>query len=96
MTDPVSAEIAEAQQSLGDSWMARAACRGQDTELFYIDRSTSHGKVCGGCPVRAECLVAGLRDEFGVWGGSTPAQRRRIVHRLRARHLSVSDILQRG
>jgi WhiB family transcriptional regulator, redox-sensing transcriptional regulator len=38
--------------------------------------------VCGGCPVRQECLELSLRDwtvgQHGVWGGTIPAERARL------------------
>jgi hypothetical protein len=41
-------------------------------------------RLCGPCPVRAECLELALRTEadrlgWGVWGGLAPWQRRRLV-----------------
>lgn len=61
----------------------RPACAGHDPELFFPE-SQHHGRrspgyradvaraksICAGCPVQAECLDRGLREErFGVWGG---------------------------
>lgn len=36
--------------------------------------------LCGVCPVRAMCAEYAIlgREEFGVWGGTTPAQRQAI------------------
>jgi WhiB family redox-sensing transcriptional regulator len=34
--------------------------------------------ICAGCPVRLECLAYGLHERFGVWGGRTYLERRRI------------------
>jgi len=33
-------------------------------------------EICLRCPVMAKCLRVGLYEDFGIWGGSTPAQRR--------------------
>lgn len=30
---------------------------------------------CWSCPVRAECAALGAEEEYGVWGGTTPADR---------------------
>ncbi|MFE7273013.1 WhiB family transcriptional regulator [Streptomyces sp. NPDC057623] len=66
-------------------WRLRAACRGQDTNLWFID--SGHYRtalaVCGGCPVRAECLHDALATEpswhrYGLWGGLTPRQRAQL------------------
>jgi hypothetical protein len=35
-------------------------------------------EICMRCPVIAQCLRVGLREEFGIWGGTSPEQRRRI------------------
>jgi WhiB family redox-sensing transcriptional regulator len=36
--------------------------------------------LCDTCPVRAQCLEYALRNKesYGVWGGTTPEQRRRM------------------
>ncbi len=38
--------------------------------------------VCSGCQVREECLELALRDwavgQYGVWGGTVPAERARL------------------
>lgn len=40
--------------------------------------------ICGDCPVKQECLDAAvIRDEqYGIWGGTTPSERRRYVKTL--------------
>ena len=42
--------------------------------------------VCFSCPVRLECLEAGLDEPWGIWGGSRP--------NLRARYRSAQDRLK--
>jgi WhiB family transcriptional regulator, redox-sensing transcriptional regulator len=38
--------------------------------------------VCAACPVRGECLEWALRNwaigQFGVWGGTVPAERQKL------------------
>lgn len=36
--------------------------------------------VCSTCPVRADCLLHAIvtKDDYGVWGGTVPDQRKRI------------------
>lgn len=43
-------------------------------------------KLCGVCPVRAECLRLALdnQEPAGVWGGLTTGQRNRISSRTAA------------
>jgi WhiB family redox-sensing transcriptional regulator len=77
------------QRAQAGGWLARAACRGMDPELFFPDRgeSTEPAKaVCAACPVRAECLDYALTngERFGVWGGASERERR-ALRRDRAR-----------
>lgn len=73
-----------------DSWQDRGACRDYDVELFYsleeLDVQTAVS-ICAECPVRLECLNHAMttREHFGVWGGTTETERRRIFRRERRR-----------
>lgn len=74
-------------------WMAEANCLGMGVDLFFPERGgcapgeTANAKdVCRGCVVRAECLEAGMDEKFGMWGGLTPRERRR----LRMKRLTVA------
>lgn len=73
-------------------WHRRAKCLGMafdDPEradrLFHPEPSVvmtnEARRICGGCPVRNDCLIAGLRED-GVWGGTQANERTRI--RIRA------------
>lgn len=69
-------------------WQHDANCLGVDPDLFFPERgaSTREAKeVCRGCVVREECLEFALRngEKFGIWGGLSERERRRI-RRLRA------------
>jgi WhiB family redox-sensing transcriptional regulator len=71
------------------AWSAYAACRGLDTEIFFpvtAEKEAEAMAVCATCPVRAECLEQALRDHErdGIWGGTTPEERRRIARRKAA------------
>jgi len=35
-------------------------------------------ELCGICPVQPDCLEAGMDEEFGIWGGLSLKQRRRL------------------
>ena len=77
-------------------WYERAACKGQDINIFYDSTvkgiTRPHNKAlgfCNGtndrepCDVREECLAFALSfpleyDQYGIFGGMTGAQRRRI------------------
>ena len=68
-------------------WAAYAACRGADPALFFAatDGGDTHMalRICAGCAVKEDCLdwalTAGM--PYGVWGGTTEQQRRRLVRR---------------
>ena len=66
------------------SWTARAACVGKH-ELFFSDFKKSvvreAKRICATCPVQAECLEYGLVNvEYGIWGGYTANERKRLRH----------------
>jgi WhiB family redox-sensing transcriptional regulator len=79
------------------TWQNRAACIGHTGELFFApeheyprakDRRIAQAKViCGGCPVRAECLAyAEAHDEkHGIWGGLTEMERGAAQTRSKAK-----------
>jgi hypothetical protein len=31
--------------------------------------------ICEGCPVKAKCLMLGMSEEEGIWGGKLPDER---------------------
>jgi len=64
-------------------WTTDALCAQVDPELFYPESGAPNRdakRVCGRCEVRAECLAYALanRERFGVWGGTTERERRRM------------------
>ena len=69
-----------------DDWRDSAACRDTDPDLFFPERgaSTREAKeVCRGCVVREDCLEYALAngEKFGIWGGMSERERRRIRRR---------------
>jgi len=61
-------------------WMARARCRGEETELFFDEAMIKSRKFlvfCEACPVRKACgeWAVKNRETYGVWGGLTPMER---------------------
>lgn len=77
-------------------WELDAACREYPTEIFFGDtkgwsaeNSDAIKYVCGGCPVRQECLEAALWEEqglkrnerYGIRGGMSARQRH--IHWIR-------------
>jgi WhiB family redox-sensing transcriptional regulator len=63
-------------------WHAQAACRGVGAWAFHPPRGgipKLAKQLCAICPVRAQCLAEALTDPDladGIWGGTTPRQRR--------------------
>lgn len=71
------------------TWMRRARCRGLDPEQFFV-RTAAQSKtavsICEGCAVKRHCLQYALDHDidFGIWGGLTERQRRRLVRTSQA------------
>lgn len=74
------------------AWQFRAACRGEDANLFFApsyfeqreekERREARAKeICATCPVRADCLEYSLRtrEAHGVWGGLNEIERRLLL-----------------
>lgn len=64
-------------------WHERAACRGRSVEMFFSEEPADIRaalRVCQACPVRQPCyeLAMANREYFGVWGGTTERERRRV------------------
>ena len=67
-------------------WHTRAACAGMGPSLFFpsadggrrrvgSDEDNAARRLCASCPVAAECTVAGMTEQFGIWGGLSPGRR---------------------
>ena len=71
-------------------WAADALCAQTDPDLWYPElgghaQAAIARRICGICPVRAECLDYALAGAdtwngftTGIWGGTTPRERARI------------------
>jgi hypothetical protein len=71
------AHSAAAIELVDRSWHTLAACRGADPALFFAEQMEDEAKLlCRSCPVRLDCLEAGLGEPWGVWGGLTARERR--------------------
>lgn len=65
------------------------ACNGVDPQIFFPERETNGGtvsyqtalKVCRRCDYQQECADWAIqtRQAWGVWGGTTPVDRRKII-----------------
>src|SRR6059058_27098 len=74
------------------AWQFRAACRGEDSALFFAPgyferreekdaREAKAKAICARCTVRIECLDYALRirEAHGVWGGLNESERRALL-----------------
>lgn len=69
-------------------WRDSALCAETDPEAFFPEKgeSTRNAKdICRNCNVRTECLEYALThdERFGVWGGLSERERRRLHRRVR-------------
>lgn len=70
-----------------EPWRKQAACRGEDTDLFFgfpsepwditlAREQDTKAEYCDRCPVRAECRDAARQGrEYGLWGGENEVDR---------------------
>jgi WhiB family redox-sensing transcriptional regulator len=72
-----------------EPWVDKAACRDAKWQTFFPERGEGAGPakaICARCPVREACLDYALRWNitYGVWGGLSEKQRRRLRSARRA------------
>jgi len=67
-------------------WKDEAACTGMDYDTFFpavgYNQHDLHARtICERCPVKQPCLMFAVnnRIHYGIWGGLTPIQRKRIL-----------------
>lgn len=68
-------------------WQERGICNQTDPEIFFPKKGgdaalvAAAKRVCMSCEVRVECLNYALDNDerFGIFGGLTERQRRRIT-----------------
>lgn len=70
----------------GEAWMGDALCRepAYATVTFFAERGEAleaARAVCAECLVRSECLAYAVawRLTAGVWGGTSPEERRQLT-----------------
>lgn len=69
-------------------WTDRSACQDHDPSLFFPAPGGNERQalaICETCEVTQECLAHALEagEKFGIWGGTTQRQRRRLIQRQR-------------
>lgn len=68
-------------QTSGLGWRQYAACAGSHPDLFFPERGGSQEaakEVCRRCVVRLSCLDEHINEKWGVWGGLSERERRRL------------------
>lgn len=70
------------------NWEERAACKAHPVAMFFPSKGEPTKpalRVCDGCDVREQCLEFALKnnEEFGIWGGTTSVQRKRMLQERR-------------
>jgi WhiB family redox-sensing transcriptional regulator len=72
------------QQEKGAPWQLNAMCAQTNPSVFFPEKGSSTNvakKICFLCPVEKQCLNYAINSgvEAGVWGGTSPTERRRII-----------------
>ncbi len=65
-------------------WAVFSACREADPGMFFAstrDDERAALVVCSTCTVKGDCLdfAVDSRERFGVWGGTTERERKRMM-----------------
>jgi WhiB family redox-sensing transcriptional regulator len=68
------------------AWTRDATCLEHPEVTWFPEKGESMRAamaLCASCLVQAECLGFALRERipFGVWGGSSPSERRKLARR---------------
>lgn len=71
-----------------EDWHEQAACRHHPTPDLWFQAGfaglpSEVARICADCPVRGDCLLAGLNEPEGVWGGLSGARRDKVRRMLR-------------
>jgi WhiB family transcriptional regulator, redox-sensing transcriptional regulator len=99
MTRPATARskaAATATLTIAGRWAERALCAQADPDAWFPNKgqrglAAIATRICGHCPVRAECLDYALSGAdtwggitTGIWAGTTPQERDRLRQRTAA------------
>ena len=77
-------------------WQSQARCAEVDPEIFFPERggsSKAARAVCSQCDVRLQCLEYALnnKEQFGIWGGTSERERRRLRKERARRSLRAAS-----
>lgn len=85
-------------------WSDYALCKGMHSEMWYPplfkeERTAPEAQyydlgklVCEHCPVLDECRTEGVDEEYGMWGGQTPKERRNGVYKKTKTYMPLDKI----
>ena len=88
-------------------WQSRAHCAGVGVGYYFGDETEqptmsirqvrAASKLCEVCPVFIECLTHALtvREEYGVWAGTSGRVRRRIFKMMDTGLTTVDEVVER-
>lgn len=70
---------------------SKANCIDKDPNLFFPENVFAQKysimlakAICQSCEIRTECLQTALdNNEYGIWGGTTDEERKRLRRKLR-------------
>lgn len=89
------------ERSADEVWRIRGVCNGVDPETFFpAPNEPAEGAVslCRTCDVQGPCLAWALEvgDCHGVWGGTTPRERRAMLVAWREQVTEVDEHVAEG
>jgi WhiB family transcriptional regulator, redox-sensing transcriptional regulator len=92
---------AVAERQLDEAWRTRGVCQNVDPETFFpapSEPADAALALCRTCDVQGACLAWALEvgDCHGVWGGTTPRERRAMLVAWRGRMTRAGQIVELG
>ena len=85
MDDELRLDILAAPLLDEKPWATYAACADVENGMTFYPQNKQEERealaICSSCAVREECLSHALEtnERFGIWGGTTEKQRRRLA-----------------
>lgn len=84
-------------------WFKNAACRKLHGDFFFPPMDVENPEkyydvartVCASCPVWKQCLAAGQKEVWGMWGGLTPQERIPLRDNYKTKHLAPKGTFRR-
>lgn len=77
-------------------WESLAQCLLVEPDLLFpeeteLDRVLYAKKICSNCPVKGFCLELGWYEPYGIWGGYTSLERKRLRKTFSLKDKSKSE-----